>query len=102
MVTPTTWKNTLKIAVTPFKIGIAPVLLIIAGLDAISFRFYVALDALTPVWLQLPIKAGGIYGWDVTQNAACNTVLKSHSTTGSASSSASSTATSSATASLSS
>lgn len=46
-------------------------LLIIAGFDSISFGFYVALNALTPVWLQLPVKAGGIYGFTVTQNAAC-------------------------------
>lgn len=46
-------------------------LLIIAGFDTISFGFYVALNALTPVWLQLPVKADGIYGFDVTQNAAC-------------------------------
>lgn len=55
----------------PFKIAVAPVLLIIAGFDSISFGFYVALNALTPVWLQLPVKAGGIYGFTVTQNAAC-------------------------------
>jgi hypothetical protein len=60
-----------KIAVTPFKIAIAPVLLIIAGFDSISFGFYVALNALTPVWLQLPIKAGGLYGFSVTDNANC-------------------------------
>ncbi|KAK5653687.1 hypothetical protein OQA88_8717 [Cercophora sp. LCS_1] len=67
---PTTWRHTAKIAITPFKIAIAPVLLIIAGFDAISFGFYVALNALTPVWLQRPLAAGGIYGWNVTQNAA--------------------------------
>ncbi|KAK3935946.1 major facilitator superfamily domain-containing protein [Diplogelasinospora grovesii] len=67
---PTTWSHTLKIAITPFKIAVAPVLLIIAGFDTISFGFYVALNALTPVWLQLPVKAGGIYGFSVTQNAA--------------------------------
>ncbi|KAK3324955.1 major facilitator superfamily domain-containing protein [Apodospora peruviana] len=64
------WSHTAKMAITPFKIAIAPVVLIIAGFDAISFGFYVALNALTPVWLQLPVKAGGIYGWDVTQNAS--------------------------------
>jgi hypothetical protein len=50
------------------------VLLIIAGFDTISFGFYVALNALTPVWLQLPVKAGGIYGFNVTQNAACESL----------------------------
>ncbi len=61
----------LKLAFTPFKIAIAPVLLIIAGFDTISFAFYVALNALTPVWLQTPVKAGGVYGFTVAQNAAC-------------------------------
>ncbi|KAK3689859.1 major facilitator superfamily domain-containing protein [Podospora appendiculata] len=67
---PTPWAHVAQIAITPFKIAIAPVLLIIAGFDTISFGFYVALNALTPVWLQLPVKAGGIYGFTVTQSAA--------------------------------
>lgn len=46
-------------------------MLIIAGFDSISFGFYVALNSLTPVWLQLPKKLGGIYGFTVSQNAAC-------------------------------
>ncbi|KAH8906155.1 MFS general substrate transporter [Coniochaeta sp. PMI_546] len=70
VVPPTSWGHTVKVAITPFKIAVAPVLLIIAGFDTISFGFYVALNALTPVWLQLPVKAGGIYGFTVTQNAA--------------------------------
>lgn len=53
----------------PFKIALAPVILLIAGFDAISFGFYVALNALTPVWLQKPLKFGG-YGFTVTENAA--------------------------------
>lgn len=47
----------------------APVLLVIAGFDTISFGFYVALNALTPVWLQTPLQHGGVYGFTVTQNA---------------------------------
>ena len=50
-------------------------LLIIAGFDTISFGFYVALNSLTPVWLQKPLRAGGIYGWSVTENAACKAPL---------------------------
>lgn len=46
-------------------------MLIIAGFDTISFGFYVALNALTPVWLQTPKKFGGIYGFTVEENAAC-------------------------------
>ncbi|KAH8687617.1 major facilitator superfamily domain-containing protein [Tricladium varicosporioides] len=57
------------VAIMPFKIAISPVILFIAGFDAISFGFYVALNALTPVWLQKPVKAGG-YGFTITDNAA--------------------------------
>jgi hypothetical protein len=46
------------------------VILLVAGFDAISFGFYVALNALTPVWLQKPVKAGG-YGFSITDNATC-------------------------------
>jgi hypothetical protein len=52
----------------PFKIALAPVILMVAGFDMISFAFYVALNALTPVWLQKPVKAGG-YGFTVYNNA---------------------------------
>jgi hypothetical protein len=46
-------------------------LVIIAFFDSVSFGFYVALNALTPVWLQTPKgKAGGIYGFSVADNAA--------------------------------
>jgi hypothetical protein len=54
----------------PFKIALAPVVLMVAGFDMISFAFYVALNALTPVWLQKPVKVGG-YGFTVYDNAAC-------------------------------
>lgn len=39
----------------------------------ISFGFYIAMNALTPVFLQKPVKIGG-YGFDTYQNALC----KSH------------------------
>ncbi|RDL40144.1 Uncharacterized protein BP5553_00123 [Venustampulla echinocandica] len=69
VVKATTLKETIRVAILPFKIAISPVVLLIAGFDAISFGFYVALNALTPVWLQKPKIAGG-YGFDVTDNAA--------------------------------
>ena len=53
---------------------VSPVVLIIACYDSITFGFYVALNALTPVWLQKPVKQGG-YGFDVTDNAACKSSL---------------------------
>jgi len=59
-----------KVAILPFKIALSPVLLTVAGFDTISFGFYVALNALTPVWLQKPKKHGG-YGFTITENACC-------------------------------
>lgn len=56
--------------VIPAKLATNPVLLLVAGFDAISFGFWVALNALMPVWLQKPVKAGG-YGVSVLDNAAC-------------------------------
>lgn len=55
------------------KLAFSPALLLVAGFDAISFGFWVALNALTPVWLQKPVKAGG-YGFSVLDNAAFTTV----------------------------
>lgn len=52
----------------PFKIALSPVILFVTGFDTISFGFYVALNALTPVWLQRPVDLGG-YGFTVSQNA---------------------------------
>lgn len=46
-------------------------MLMIAGFDTISFGFYVALNALTPVWLQKAKKFGGFYGFTVGENATC-------------------------------
>lgn len=59
--------------VVPVKLAASPVLLLVAGFDAISFGFWVALNALTPVWLQKPVKAGG-YGFSILDNAAFTTV----------------------------
>ncbi len=41
------------------------------ALTILSFGFFVALNALTPVWLQQPISEGGVYGFTVAENAAC-------------------------------
>ncbi|KAK7733034.1 hypothetical protein SLS53_008363 [Cytospora paraplurivora] len=59
--------------IVPMKLAINPILLLVAGFDAISFGFWVALNALTPVWLQKPVKAGG-YGFSVLDNAAFTTI----------------------------
>jgi hypothetical protein len=36
----------------------------------ISFGFYIAMNALTPVFLQKPVKVGG-YGFSTIDNANC-------------------------------
>lgn len=36
----------------------------------VNFGFYIAMNALTPVWLQKPAKVGG-YGFTSQQNAYC-------------------------------
>lgn len=54
-------------------IALAPVSLVVGIFEAITFGWYVALNALTPVWLQKPVKAGG-YGFDVTANACCKII----------------------------
>jgi hypothetical protein len=38
----------------------------------VSFGFYVAMNAITPVWLQKPEKLGG-YGFTSMENAYCKT-----------------------------
>ncbi|KIN08786.1 hypothetical protein OIDMADRAFT_175505 [Oidiodendron maius Zn] len=68
IVKPATLGEVGRVGILPFKIALAPVVLLVAGFDAISFGFYVALNALTPVWLQKPVKVGG-YGFTVTENA---------------------------------
>lgn len=70
VVKPATGKELLDAFVVPFKIAVSPILLLCAGFDAITFGFWVALNALTPVWLQQPVKVGG-YGFTVMENAAC-------------------------------
>ncbi|KAJ5653680.1 Major facilitator superfamily domaingeneral substrate transporter [Penicillium lividum] len=69
IVLPTTWKETAKVAATPFLIGICPVTMIMGIFALISFGFYVSVHALTPVWLQKPVSEGG-YGFTLEQNAA--------------------------------
>lgn len=39
----------------------------------ITFGFYIAMNALTPVFLQKPVKIGG-YGFDTFQNACCKSL----------------------------
>ncbi|EPS31991.1 hypothetical protein PDE_06950 [Penicillium oxalicum 114-2] len=69
VVLPDSWKETARIGITPFLIGICPVTIIMGLFTLISFGFYVGVNALTPVWLQKPVAAGG-YGFTLKQNAA--------------------------------
>lgn len=66
--------------IIPLKLAVNPVLLLVAGFDAISFGFWVALNALTPVWLQKPVKLGG-YGFSVLDNAACKSIVSNSTLT---------------------
>lgn len=59
----------MKIAITPFKIGICPVTIIMGIFALISFGFYVGVNALVPVWVQKPPSEHG-YGFTLKQNAA--------------------------------
>jgi hypothetical protein len=63
----------LKIALRPLIILITPVMLCLGFFTLVSFGFYVAMNAITPVWLQKPEKLGG-YGFTATQNALCTTL----------------------------
>ncbi|OGE48439.1 hypothetical protein PENARI_c028G07345 [Penicillium arizonense] len=58
-----------KIGITPILIGLCPATIIMGIFTLISFGFYVGVNALTPVWLQKPVSAGG-YGFTLEQNAA--------------------------------
>ena len=61
-----------KIALRPLIILITPVMLCLGFFTLVSFGFYVAMNAITPVWLQKPVKLGG-YGFTARQNALCKT-----------------------------
>jgi hypothetical protein len=54
----------------PFKVAIQPVTICLGLFTLIGFGFYVAMNAITPVWLQKPEKFGG-YGFTSMQNALC-------------------------------
>jgi len=63
-----------RIAATPFMIAVSPVTLILSIFTLVSFGFYIAMNAITPVFLQKPIKIGG-YGFTTYQNACCMSYL---------------------------
>jgi hypothetical protein len=55
---------------TPFVVAATPVTIVLCLFKLISFGFYVAMNAVTPIWLQKPKKIGG-YGFTSQQNAYC-------------------------------
>ncbi|KAM0514987.1 hypothetical protein ACHAPE_006309 [Trichoderma viride] len=57
-----------RIASIPFKIAATPVSLMLGIFTLFSFGFSVAMNSLTPVWLQKPVEARG-YGFTPIQNA---------------------------------
>lgn len=59
-----------RIALVPFKIIATPVGFLLGIFTLFSFGFSVAMNSLTPVWLQKPLTAGG-YGFTTIQNALC-------------------------------
>ncbi|MCJ1401853.1 hypothetical protein MMC11_005070 [Xylographa trunciseda] len=65
----TTIKRTLRVAALPVLIGLCPVTVLMGTFTLVSFGFYIAMNALTPVWLQNPREASG-YGFTIQQNAA--------------------------------
>ncbi|KAE8441863.1 hypothetical protein EG329_004218 [Mollisiaceae sp. DMI_Dod_QoI] len=68
-VTPkSTWRQTGRTAAIPFLVAVSPVTLILSVFTLISFGFYIAMNAVTPVFLQKPEKIGG-YGFTTIQNA---------------------------------
>jgi hypothetical protein len=68
-VTPyTSFIGTLKVGAKPFVVAVTPVMLLLNMFTLVSFGFYVAMNAITPVWLQKPEKIGG-YGFTSMQNA---------------------------------
>ncbi|KAH8880904.1 MFS general substrate transporter [Thozetella sp. PMI_491] len=52
----------------PFKIALTPVAIVLGVFTLLNFGFFIAMNSVTPAWLQKPIKAGG-YGFTPFQNA---------------------------------
>ncbi|KAN0108687.1 MFS multidrug transporter-like protein [Hyaloscypha variabilis] len=64
----TSFADFLKAALSPFIVAITPVTIFLGCFTLVSFGFFVAMNAITPVWLQKPVKIGG-YGFTSRQNA---------------------------------
>lgn len=53
-------------------VAVAPATICLGLFTLVSFGFYVAMNAITPVWLQKAEKLGG-YGFTPMENAYCKT-----------------------------
>ncbi|KUJ24281.1 MFS multidrug transporter-like protein [Mollisia scopiformis] len=62
------WLGFLEVAGRPFIVAFTPVTIILGCFTLVSFGMYVAMNSITPVWLQKPEKVGG-YGFTSHQNA---------------------------------
>jgi hypothetical protein len=60
----------LKVATTPFIIAASPVILVLSVYTLVNFGFYVAMNSISPVFLQKPVVSDG-YGFNTMQNAEC-------------------------------
>jgi hypothetical protein len=60
----------MKVATTPFIIAASPVILVLSVYTLVNFGFYVAMNSISPVFLQKPLIACG-YGFNTMQNAEC-------------------------------
>ncbi len=65
----------LKASARPFQVMATPAMVLTGFFMLISFGFYVAMNAITPVWLQKPEKIKG-YGFTSYQNALCKQSLQ--------------------------
>jgi len=63
-------KQVLRVAANPFLIMANPSMILLAMFTLISFGFYVAMNAITPGWLQKAVEEGG-YGFTSKENALC-------------------------------
>jgi hypothetical protein len=63
-------RDQLKIAATPFIIAASPVTLVLSVYTLVNFGFYIAMNSISPVFLQKPFTSGG-YGFNTMQNAEC-------------------------------
>jgi sensor domain CHASE-containing protein len=63
-------RDKMKVVGTPFIIAASPVTLVLSVYTLVNFGFYIAMNSISPVFLQKPLSSGG-YGFNAMQNAEC-------------------------------